>query len=317
MGVGLASYVEICGFGPWETGTVSIDEQGKVTVLSGTSPHGQGHETTWSQIVAEGLQVALEDVTVLHGDTATVPKGIGTFGSRSAAVGGSAIYENTEIVRERALQIAAHMLEAAPEDMTMSDGRLHVQGVPDRSVSLAEVAQGANDSSLPPELRGELRSEVRYKPQGETYPFGTHICVVEVDPDTGEIEIVRYVSVDDCGRVINPLIVEGQIHGGAAQGIGQALFEGAIYDEYGNLLTGSLMDYALPRADSLPTFESHRTETPSPLNALGVKGIGEAATIGSTPATVNAVIDALSHLGVRHLDMPLTAERVWTAMQSE
>ena len=315
LGIGISCYVEICGFGPWEIGHVVVDREGKVMVLTGTSPHGQGHETSWAQIVAETLQVPLEDVVVKHGDTSVVPRGIGTFGSRSAPVGGSAVLQNAEAVRERAKEIAAHLLEAAPADMTLTDGRFHVVGVPERSVSWKEVAEAAYSADLPEELRGGLRAEDEFRPQGETYPFGTHICVVEVDPETGAVQIVRYLTVDDCGRVINPLIVEGQVHGGIAQGVGQALFEGAIYDETGNLITGSLMDYALPKAHLLPSYETHRTETPTPLNPLGVKGIGEAATIGSTPAVVNAVVDALSHLGVRHLDMPLTPEKVWRALR--
>jgi carbon-monoxide dehydrogenase large subunit len=316
MGIGIACYVEICGFGPWESGTVTVDAGGKVTVLTGSSPHGQGHQTSWAQSAADVLQVPIEDVTVKHGDTAVVARGVGTFGSRSAPVGGSAVWQNSEAVRDKALEIAAHLLEAAPADMTLEGGRFQVRGVPERSLSWKEVAQTVYGETLPAELRGDLSSDDDFSPSGETYPFGTHVCVVEIDHDTGQIEIVRYVTVDDCGRVINPLLVEGQVHGGLAQGIGQALFEGAVYDEGGNLVTGSLMDYALPRAHRLPAFETNRTETPTPLNPLGVKGIGEAATIGSTPAVVNAVIDALSHQGIRHLDMPLTAEKVWRAVQA-
>jgi carbon-monoxide dehydrogenase large subunit len=315
MGIGLACYVEICGFGPWEAGSVTMDEAGQVTVLSGTSPHGQGHQTTWAQIVADLLQIPMEDVTVKHGDTAVVPRGIGTFGSRSTPVGGSAVFQNTETVREQAKAIAAHLLEAAVPDMTLSEGRFHVQGVPERTVSWQEVAQAAHSDDLPEELQGSLAADEDFQPKGETYPFGAHVAVVEIDPETGVVQIVRYLTVDDCGRVINPLLVEGQVHGGLAQGIGQALFEAAVFDETGNLVSGSLMDYALPKADNFPFYETHRTETPSPLNPLGAKGIGEAATIGSTPTIVNAVVDALSHLGVRHLDMPLTAPKVWQAIQ--
>jgi carbon-monoxide dehydrogenase large subunit len=315
MGIGLACYVEICGFGPFEAATVMVDEEGKVTVLTGSSPHGQGHQTAWAQIAAGALQVPLEDVTVKHGDTAVVPKGIGTFGSRSAPVGGSAVMTNAEIVRERAKEIAAHLLEAAPADMELVDGRFHVAGVPGRVVGWQEVAKAAHSDSLPEALRGNLKSDQDFHTTGETYPFGAHICVVEIDPETGVVEIGRYLTVDDCGRVINPLLVEGQVHGGIAQGVGQALLEAAVYDEMGNLLSGSLMDYALPKAANFPTYETNRTETPSPLNPLGVKGIGEAATIGSMPTVVNAVVDALSHLGVRHLDMPLTSEKVYRAIQ--
>jgi len=315
MGIGLACYVEVCGFGPWEAGTIIVEADGKATVLTGTSPHGQGHETTWAQIAADTLQIPPEDITVKHSDTAIVPRGIGTFGSRSTPVGGSAVLQNAETVRERAKEIAAHLLEAATPDMVLEDGRFHVRGLPERSLSWQDVAQGTYNDSLPPELRGELKSDDDFKPKGETYPFGAHICMVEIDPETGDIEIVRYLTVDDCGRVINPLLAEGQVHGGLAQGIGQALFEQAVYDEYGNLLTGTLMDYALPKAHNFPRYETNRTETPSPLNPLGVKGIGEAATIGSMPTVVNAVVDALSHLGVRHLDTPLTSEKIWQILQ--
>lgn len=315
MGIGLVCYVEICGFGPWEAGKVMMEADGKVTVLTGTSPHGQGHETAWSQIVANTLQIPMEDITVKHGDTAEVPRGIGTFGSRSAPVGGSAVMQNATTVRERAKDIAAHLLEAAAADMVLENGQFQVRGVPERSLSWKEIAQAAYAETLPEELRESLSSDEDFKPAGETYPFGAHICVVEIDPETGEIKLARYLTVDDCGRVINPLLAEGQVHGGIAQGVGQALVEGAIYDEMGNLLTGSLMDYALPKASLFPTYETNRTETPTPHNSMGVKGIGEAATIGSTPAVVNAVVDALSHLGVHHLDMPLTAQKVWQTLQ--
>jgi len=314
LGIGLASYVEICGFDPSEFGSVVVDQDAKVTVLCGTSPHGQGHATAWTQITAGVLQVPAEDITVIHGDTDIVPRGFGTYGSRSASLGGSAVMQNAETVRERAQAIAAHLLEAAAADVTLENGQFFVVGSPDVAVSWCEVAQAAHGTDLSADLQGDLKSDGDFASAGETYPFGTHVCVVEIDPDTGEIEIARYVTVDDCGRVINPLLVEGQVHGGIAQGVGQALLEHAMYDESGQLLSGSLMDYALPRADNFPLFETNHTETPTPLNPMGVKGIGEAATIGSTPTIVNAVVDALSHRGVRHLDMPLTAEKVWRAI---
>lgn len=314
LGIGVSCYIEVCGFGPYEMGSIFMDEEANVTVLSGTSPHGQGHETAWSQIVADVLQIAPEKVTVKHGDTDVVPRGIGTFGSRSAAVGGSAIFSNCETVRERARKIAAHLLEAAVEDVVLQEGRFHVVGVPHRALSWQDVARRAHKDGLPPDLQGGLSADVDYRPRGNVYPFGVHVCVVEIDPHTGDVEIGRYLTVDDCGKVINPMLVRGQVHGGVAQGVGQALLENAFYDEYGNLLSGSLLDYALPRAATFPTLETHRTETPSPLNPLGVKGIGEAGTIGATPAVVNAVIDALSHLGVRHLDMPLTSQKIWQAL---
>jgi carbon-monoxide dehydrogenase large subunit len=315
MGIGLACYVEICVFGPWEAGGVTVDDKGKVTILTGTSPHGQGHQTSWSQIAANVLQLPLQDITVKHGDTAVVPRGIGTFGSRSAAVGGSAVLQNSETVRDQALRIAAHLIEAAVEDMTLTDGRFHVRGAPEPSLGWSEIAQAAYGQALPDSLPDELSSDEDFKTDDTTYPFGVHICVVEIDPENGQTEIVRYLTVDDCGRVINPMIVEGQVHGGIAQGIGQALLERAVYDESGNLLTGTLIDYAVPRATDLPSYETNRTETPSPFNPLGVKGIGEAATIGATPTVVSAVVDALSHLGVDHIDMPLHPERIWRLLQ--
>ena len=315
LGVGLACYVEVCGFGPWESGTVTVDQDGKTTILTGSSPHGQGHETTWAQIAADVLQIPFEDITVKHGDTGVVPRGVGTFGSRSAPVGGSAVLTNSETVRDKAMAVAAHLLEAAAPDMVLADGLFQVRGVPDRSVTWPQVVQAAEGDTIPEALRGPLSADEDFTPKGETYPFGTHVCVVEIDPETGKVGFVRFLTVDDCGKVINPLIVEGQVHGGIAQGLGQALLEGVVYDEAGNLVTGSFMDYAMPRSHLLPSFETNRTETPSPLNPLGVKGIGEAATIGSTPAAANAVIDALSHLGITHLDMPFTAEKVWQVLQ--
>ena len=316
IGIGLATYVEICGFGPWEMGSVYMNENAKVTILTGSSPHGQGHETTWAQIAADALQIPLEDITVKHGDTGIIPRGVGTFGSRSTAVGGSSVHNNSISVRDKARQVAAHLLEAAEADVELRDGRFQVVGVPERGLSWTEVAAVAQGDNLPEDLQGGLESDTDFATDNTLYPFGTHVAVVEVDADTGEVEIMRYVTVDDCGVVINPLLVEGQVHGGIAQGIGQALFESARYDEMGNLISGSLLDYALPRLDNFPLFETNRTETPSPFNPLGVKGIGEAATIGSTPTIANAVVDALAHLGIHHIDMPLTAEKIWQAMQN-
>jgi carbon-monoxide dehydrogenase large subunit len=316
LGIGIACYVEICGFGPWELGAVKVGPDGRVTVLTGTSPHGQGHQTSWAQIAADTLQIPLEDIVVLHGDTAVVPRGIGTFGSRSAPVGGAAVLESSVSVRDGAKELAAQLLEAAAADVTLENGRFHVVGVPARSVGWKEVAELGYSPNAPESLKGKLSAETDFRPKGETYPFGTHVAVVEIDVETGEVRILRFLSVDDCGRVLNPLLVEGQIHGGIAQGIGQALFESAVHDEQGNLITGNLMEYALPRADSLPSFECHRTETPTPLNPLGAKGVGEAATIGSTPAVVNAVVDALSHKGVRHIDTPMTPEKIWKVLNA-
>jgi carbon-monoxide dehydrogenase large subunit len=316
MGIGLATYVEVCGPGPWEMGAVYMDEKAHVTILTGTSPQGQGHATTWAQIAADTLQIPIEDITVKYGDTGIIPRGIGTFGSRSTAVAGSSVYNNSVTVREKARQIAAHLLEAAEVDVTLMDGRFHVVGVPERTLSWTDIVAAANDDNLPEALQGGLEGDTDFAPKGALYPFGTHVAVVEIDAETGSVEIIRYLTVDDCGVVINPLLVEGQVHGGIAQGIGQALYESARYDELGNLISGSLLDYALPRLDSFPIFETNRTETPTPLNPLGAKGIGEAATIGSTPTIVNAVVDALSHLGVRHIDMPLTAEKLWQIIRT-
>ncbi len=314
IGIGVACYIEVCGPGPFETGIVSMDDQGKVTVLSGTAPNGQGHQTAWAQIAADVLQVPPENITVKYGDTAIVPRGVGTFGSRSAALGGSAVFINAETVRDRAKQIAGQLLEASAEDITLENGRFQVVGAPDHSLTWSEIARAAHSEELPPDLQGGLNGDKDFQPKGGLFPFGTHLCVVEIDPETGHIEIVRYLTVDDCGKVINPMLVAGQVHGGIAQGAGQALLEGAHYDELGTLVTGTLLDYTLPRADNFPSFETHRTETPTPLNPLGVKGIGEAGTTGAIPAVVNAVVDALSHLGVRNLDMPITAEKVWQVL---
>lgn len=320
LGIGLSTYVEICAMGPsaampaggWESGTVRVEPTGKVTVLTGVSPHGQGQETSFAQIVADELGVPLDDIHVVHGDTAVVPSGIGTFGSRATAVGGTAVFQAAQKVKEKAREIAAHLLEADPEDLVFSDGRFNVKGVPKRGVTIQQIALEAHlAKGLPKKMEPGLAATSVFEPSNFTFPFGTHICVVEVDPKTGGIEIKKYVAVDDCGKVINPLLVDGQIHGGIAQGLGQALLEEVVYDEAGQLLTGSLMDYALPKAEDFPRLELARTETPTPVNPLGVKGVGEAGTIGSTPAIVNAVVDALAPFGVTHIDMPLKPEKIW------
>ncbi len=324
IGIGFSTYVEICAMGPsaalpaggWESGTVRLDFTGKTTVLTGVSPHGQGEETTFAQIVSDELGVPIEDVAVLHGDTAVVPNGIGTFGSRGISVGGTAVYMATQQVRDKAEAIAANVLECSAEDLEFEEGKFTVKGVPDKGITIQEVALQAHVATkLPAGMEPGLQATSVFEPSNFTFPFGTHVCVVEVDTQSGEVEILRYIAVDDCGKVINPLIVDGQVQGGIAQGLGQALLEEVVYDEDGQLITGSLMDYAVARAEDLPPLEFARTETPSPVNPMGVKGVGEAGTIGSTPSIVNAVVDALAPFGVTHIDMPLKPEKLWRLCQ--
>ena len=324
MGIGFSTYVEICAMGPsaalpaggWESGTVRLDFTGKTTVLTGVSPHGQGEETTFAQIVSDELGVPIEDVAVLHGDTAVVPNGIGTFGSRGISVGGTAVYMATQKVREKAEAIAANVLECSADDLEFEDGKFTVKGVPDKGITIQEVALQAHVATkLPAGMEPGLQATSVFEPSNFTFPFGTHVCVVEVDTQSGEVKILKYVAVDDCGKVINPMIVDGQVQGGIAQGLGQALLEEVVYDEDGQLVTGSLMDYAVARAEDLPPLEFARTETPSPVNPMGVKGVGEAGTIGSTPSIVNAVVDALAPFGVTHIDMPLKPEKLWRLCQ--
>jgi carbon-monoxide dehydrogenase large subunit len=316
VGIGLASYGEMCGFVDEETSDVIVGPDGRVTVETGCSPHGQGHETSFAQIVAGELSVPVDWVTVLHGDTRIVRKGQGTYGSRSISRGGMAAVLNARHVREQARRVAAHLLEARAEDVVLDAARFHVRGVPDRAVGWVEVARAAHSGRVPAGMDLTLVAREDFVAQGLLYPFGSHLAMVEVDPDTGRARILRYVTVDDSGPIVNPLLAAGQVHGGLAQGIGQALLEWGRYDDAGQLVAGSLMDYAVPRADDLPPFETGHTETPSPRTALGVKGIGESATIGSTPAVANAVLDALAPLGVEELDIPLTADAVWRAIQA-
>jgi carbon-monoxide dehydrogenase large subunit len=321
MGIGISTYGEICAMGPsialpaggWESATVKIEPTGKVTVLTGASPHGQGEETTFAQIVADELGVEMNDVLVVHGDTAVVQYGIGTFGSRGTAVGGTAMYYALQTLKAKIRKFGAMLLES--DNVTFSGG-VCTDERSGKSVSFAEIAVAAyHAKKLPPNTEPGLVATHFWEPPNFTFPFGAHIVVTEVDRDTGGIEIRRYVAVDDCGKIINPLIVAGQVHGGVAQGLGQALWEQAVYDDTGQLVTGELTDYALPRAHSMPWLECSHTETPSPTNPLGVKGVGEAGTIGCSPAVVNSVVDALSPLGVRHIDMPLTPEKVWKLIQ--
>jgi aerobic carbon-monoxide dehydrogenase large subunit len=361
MGIGVSTYVEICAMGPsaampaggWESATVRIEPTGKVTVLTGVSPHGQGEETSFAQIAADMLGVDLNDVYVVHGDTSIVQYGIGTFGSRGTAVGGTAMVYAAEKVVEKAKQIAAHLLKTDAENVAFEGGKFSVKraksaaasaseaeaaavpdatsaevmqapataltdaATPDNQLTMKDIALAAHvASNIPAGMEPGLSATYFFEPKNFTFPFGTHISVVEVDRETGEIEILRYVAVDDCGNQINPLLVEGQVHGGITQGLGQALYEEVVYDENGQLLTGELMDYAVPKAHQLPRYELDHTVTPTDVNPLGVKGVGEAGTIGSTPSIVNAVIDALAPFGVQHIDMPLRPEKIWRLMQS-
>lgn len=326
LGIGVSTYVEVCGMGPsaampaagWDSATIRIEPTGSVTVLTGVSPHGQGEETTFAQVVADELGVPIDHITVVHGDTDRVQYGVGTFGSRGTAVGGAALKLAIETIQAKAIKIAAHQWEANPDDVEYRDGKIQVKGDPSKSLSTAEAGFLAfMGDKLPPGLEPGLDATRRFEPPNFVFPFGTHICVVEVDAKSGEVKVVKYVAVDDCGKLLNPMIVEGQVHGGIAQGLAQALFEEVIYDENGQLLTGTLMDYAIPHAEQVPHYELDHTVTGTTVNPLGIKGVGEAGTIGSTPAVANAVIDALAPFGVVHIDMPLRPEKLWAAMQAK
>jgi carbon-monoxide dehydrogenase large subunit len=329
-GIGFCTYTEICGLAPsritgpagvgvqaglWESAMVRVHNTGAVTVYTGTSPHGQGHETGFAQIVADRLGVDPQNVEVVHGDTGTGPEGRGTYGSRSLAVGGEAVARAAAKVAEKAKAIVAHQLEAAPEDIEVRDGKFSVRGSPGKGLTMAEIAGAAYIGDLPPGLEPGLEETTFYDPENFVFPFGAHACVVDVDAETGRVAVRRYVAVDDCGPAINPMLIEGQVHGGVVHGIGQALYERVHYDEDGQLVTGTFVDYALPTAAELPNIETDRTETPSPVNSLGVKGIGEAGTIAASAAVTNAVIDALRPLGVSYINMPLSPQRVWEAIR--
>ena len=331
LGIGVSVYVEICGLGPsqvagaigfqgglWESAIVRFHPTGKVNVFIGASPHGQGEETTFAQIVSDELGVSVNDVKVVHGDTDNTPMGWGTYGSRTTAVGGAALAVAARKIKDKAKLLAGHLLEAAVEDIDYADGKFFVKGFPDRHKTIQDIALMANVAwNLPQGMEAGLEATSFYDPPNFVYPFGAHVAVVEVDAETGHVELKRYVAVDDCGPQINPIIVEGQVHGGVVQGIGQALWEGAVYDDNGQLLTGSLADYAIPRADVLPDIEVLSTVTPSPHHPLGVKGVGEAGTIASTCTVYNAVIDALEPFKVSSVRMPLTPERVWRAIHGK
>jgi carbon-monoxide dehydrogenase large subunit len=320
LGIGISSYVEVTA--PVglhvEFGAVEINEDGSANVIAGTSVHGQGHHTAFAMLASEVLGIPMENITLVNSDTDRVPRGAGTMGSRSLQTAGSAIHVASNEVLARAQRIAAHLLEASADDIVVGEGGVHVAGVPAQSLSWAELAAASNDSSrLPDGLEAApLRHELDFDGTDSTFPFGTHVSVVEVDTETGDVKMLRHIAVDDCGRILNPLLVNGQQHGGIAQGAAQALYEWMQYDADGNPLTSTLTDYLMPSAAELPSFEVSNTQTDSPRNPLGAKGIGESGTIGSTPAIQNAVVDAVSHLGVTHIDMPCTGERVWKAIQA-
>ena len=330
LGIGLSTYIEMCGLAPsnilgalryaaggWDGATIECLPSGHVIVKTGTSPHGQSHETAWAQIVADGLGVSPDEITVLHGDTHSTPLGMDTYGSRSVAVGGVALHFAVEKIKAKARTIAAHELEVAEDDLEWGDGAFRVKGAPDTAKTIPELAVSAwHAHALPEGVEPHLSATAVYDPPNFTWPAGAHVCVVEVDTETGATEIVRYVAVDDCGTIINPMIVEGQVHGGVAQGVAEALYEEALYDESGNLTTSTMTQYLIPSATEIPMMTTdHSQETPSTTNPLGVKGIGEAGTIAAPPAVVNAVIDAVSHLGVTAIEKPASPERVWRAIQ--
>ncbi len=331
LGVGFSTYIEACSIAPskvvgslgaqaglYESGAVRVHPTGKVTVFTGSHSHGQGHETTFSQLVADQLGIPMEHVDIVHGDTGQVAFGMGTYGSRSASVGGTAILMSLDKIKEKGKKIAAHLLEASAKDIEYVKGQFQVKGAPDKAVPFGQVALTAYvPHNYPEGLEPGLDETSFYDPSNFCFPFGAHACVVEVDRETGQVKLLRYVAVDEVGNVINPMIVDGMVHGGIAQGVGQAMCEGAVYDDAsGQLVTGTMMDYALPKADMLPMYETDRTVTPTPVNPLGIKGAGETGTIAATPAVVNAVVDALAPLGIDHIEiMPLTAQRIWQAIQ--
>ena len=331
LGIGFSAYIEACSIAPsklvgalgagaglYESGKVRVHPTGMVTVYTGSHSHGQGHETTFAQIVADKLGIPIEQVEIVHGDTGSIPFGMGTYGSRSASVGGTAILMALNKVIEKGKKIAAHLLEASPGDIDFTGGQFQVKGAPGKAVPFGAVSLTAYvPHNYPEGLEPGLEETSFYDPSNFCFPFGAHACVVEVDRDTGKVKVLRYIAVDDVGNVINPMIVDGMVHGGVAQGIGQALWEGAAYDDgSGQLVTGTMMDYALPKADMLPMYETDRTVTPTPVNPMGIKGAGETGTIAATPAVVNAVVDALAPLGVDHIEeMPMSSQRVWKIIQ--
>jgi carbon-monoxide dehydrogenase large subunit len=325
----MATYVEMCGLAPsrvlaslnyvaggWESATVRLLPTGKAQVVTGTTPHGQGHETSWSMIVADKFGIDPDDVEVLHSDTAVSPLGLDTYGSRSLAVGGVAVELAAQKVLDKARLIAAHQMEANEDDLEFVDGGFQVKGSPASAVPIQAIAfEAFTAHNLPDGMEPNLAEQVTFDPPNFVFPFGTHAAVVEVDEETGEIRLLDYAAVDDCGNQVNPMIVAGQLHGGIVQGIAQALWEEAVYDEDGQLLNATLVDYLVPTAAEVPNFKLDHTVTPSPTNSLGVKGVGEAGTIGSAPTIINAVVDALSHLGIRDVTMPATPQRMWKLIE--
>jgi carbon-monoxide dehydrogenase large subunit len=330
LGIGVSTYFEMCGLAPsrvlaslnygaggWEAATVRVLPTSKVQVVTGTAPHGQGHETAWSMIAAEKFGIDPADVDVLHSDTAIAPLGLDTYGSRSLPVGGVAIDMACDKVIDKAKQIVAHQLEANVDDIEFAGGIFRIAGSPDKELPLAAIAfEAFTAHNLPDGLEPNLEAQVTYDPPNFSWPFGTHMCAVEIDTETGEVDLQQYVAVDDCGIKVNPLIVEGQVHGGVVQGIAQALWEEARYDDDGNLQSSTLAEYLVPAASDVPSITLGESVTPSPTNAMGVKGVGEAGTIGAAPCVMNAVVDALSGLGVHDIDMPASPLNVWNAIQS-
>src|SRR5438132_1156920 len=330
IGIGVSTYIEACGPAPsavagslgagaglWESGLVRVHPTGAVTVYTGSHSHGQGHETTFAQLVADQLGIPMAQVEIVHGDTAQIPFGMGTYGSRSACVGGSAILMSLDKVKAKGRKIAAHLLEANEQDLVFEGGKWSVKGSPGKAKTWGEVSLMAYLAhNLPQGMEPGLEATSFFDPPNFTFPFGAHVAVVEVDAETGQTKLLKYVAVDDVGRVINPMIVDGMVHGGIAQGVGQALWEHGVYSDDGQLLAATMMDYALPKADQLPSYETERTVTPSPVNPLGIKGAGETGTIAATPTVANAVIDALAPFGVAHIDMPLTPDKIWKAVKA-
>jgi carbon-monoxide dehydrogenase large subunit len=315
VGVGVSTFVEPSGGAGFESGTVRVERTGEITVLTGSSSHGQGHETSYAQVIADKMRVSMAHVAIRHGDTMAVQQGVGTFGSRSMVMGGGSMTLAAERVIQKAQRIAAHLVEAAPEDMVQADGGFAVAGVPEKKITWRQIAAAAHGGRLPPDMEPGLQETVFFDPRREAWGFGAHVAMVRIDRETGKPTIEKLVLVDDCGVIINPMIVEGQVHGGVAQGLGEALREQMLFADDGQVLTGTLMNYAVMRAGDMPQLILGETVTPNPFNPLGVKGVGEAGTNGAPPAVANAVMDALAPLSIDHIDMPYTAPKLWAAIR--